>query len=631
MTPTQAESIPSVVVLRSFVAMRVILALLAVLPFWAVAQGVEVAEPTGGAALAGSGGRLSSHKTADEPDTVGLPFFENFFQTSEFPDTARWWGDSVSAHVSHTVSYGVPDYGALLLDGTEKDGEVFNLSGITAYADFALTNYFDLSGLSPDDSLYLSFYYQAGGRGNAPEESDSLVVEFRTEPDSNGVFTWVNAWSANGAVADSNWRYALIPVTDSSFFHDGFQVRFRTYGNLGGRFDLWFVDYLALAAGRNFQDTSAADVGIAQVEGALFDSLWATTARAFQASPVTQLGELTVTVRNNGNTPATRNLTLTLTDSITGALYATQTTPVTVPPFGTDTVRFTPSTAGPVGEAVLELTATLDGTDDRPQNNVLRLYFPLHSFAQASDEEPESGYGLLSPNGFGTIFKVPTPDTIDAVWYKWFPDAASLSGVARSFRVAIWADTTAPESPTYLGFASKFLLNAQNTWIRYPLTEPLPVEGTVVVGVLQTSNTPLAVGLDKSPPFLARGVFERFGVFEPLDIPGNLCIRAEFASAKQLGPTDRPVQLSAVEVQLFPNPARKEAQLVWAPVLWRQGRVQVLDLTGRVLKNQPVNAASGEVVLTLEQLSAGAYPVLLTLQAPNGTWHQVAKRLVVVR
>ncbi|MDA9001872.1 hypothetical protein N9H08_00260, partial [bacterium] len=55
----------------------------------------------------------------------------------------------------------------------------------------------NLAGRTPDDNIYLTFFYQGGGLGNAPDANDSLVVEFLA-PDG-GDQGWTQVWSAIGA------------------------------------------------------------------------------------------------------------------------------------------------------------------------------------------------------------------------------------------------------------------------------------------------------------------------------------------------------------------------------------------------------------------------------------------------
>ncbi len=69
------------------------------------------------------------------------------------------------------------------------------------------------------DSLYLSFFYQSTGRGNSPETSDSLVLEFWA-PDSA---KWFEIWGTPGVVLDT-FKQVLIPIKAFYFLKDGFYI-----------------------------------------------------------------------------------------------------------------------------------------------------------------------------------------------------------------------------------------------------------------------------------------------------------------------------------------------------------------------------------------------------------------------
>ena len=77
--------------------------------------------------------------------------------------------------------------GAATFDAIDQSGHVYSTaSWIPFKADELLTQDIRLDSifqpsareLSPEDSVYLSFYYQPQGRGNQPEPFDSLVLEF---------------------------------------------------------------------------------------------------------------------------------------------------------------------------------------------------------------------------------------------------------------------------------------------------------------------------------------------------------------------------------------------------------------------------------------------------------------------
>ncbi|MBK6731480.1 MAG: hypothetical protein IPG60_11150 [Bacteroidetes bacterium] len=89
-------------------------------------------------------------------------------------------------------------------------------------ADTLTSRYIYLGG-TLEDSVYLSFYFQPKGYGDAPEPQDSLVLQFR-----NVSGNWVNIWHAVNSLADANqaFKIAMIPIVGSDFYMMGFSFVF---------------------------------------------------------------------------------------------------------------------------------------------------------------------------------------------------------------------------------------------------------------------------------------------------------------------------------------------------------------------------------------------------------------------
>ena len=71
---------------------------------------------------------------------------------------------------------------------------------------------------SPSDSIYLSFYWQPEGRGNQPDNGDSLILQFKNPSDANPATAWKNIWGINGyknPVSDTTFHLVMIPVKDT--------------------------------------------------------------------------------------------------------------------------------------------------------------------------------------------------------------------------------------------------------------------------------------------------------------------------------------------------------------------------------------------------------------------------------
>ncbi len=124
----------------------------------------------------------------NEIPKVVLPFFDDFSTSNIFPNQSLWNGYSV--FINKDFAYMPTNTGAATFDAIDSTGSVYkNASWIPFEADVLRSNYIRLDSvfspsprqLTPQDSIYLSFFYQPQGVGDAPQDFDSLVLEFSRE------------------------------------------------------------------------------------------------------------------------------------------------------------------------------------------------------------------------------------------------------------------------------------------------------------------------------------------------------------------------------------------------------------------------------------------------------------------
>lgn len=238
---------------------------------------------------------------------ITLPFIDDFSNYTGYPDTARWIGNQTFVNQSFAVN--PPTIGCVTLDALDEKGKVYKHASTSSFgADTLLSRPIRLDSifypiaraLVPKDSVMFCFFYQPGGGegkpweglGNAPETTDSLILEFgyqtgniallyyktdsimmgdtvyvgdtiRSHCNRNifiiaettyypgdmvdlpcdSVTTmeviWQKVWASEGMTLtvfkelyDTYFRQIMIPVTDSVYFNKGFQFRFRNYASL---------------------------------------------------------------------------------------------------------------------------------------------------------------------------------------------------------------------------------------------------------------------------------------------------------------------------------------------------------------------------------------------------------------
>lgn len=116
-----------------------------------------------------------------------LPFFDDFSQSNTYPDSTKWTDNNVLMNAGFPVC--PPNRKGATFDVLDADGKVYSYAISNAFIAEYLTSVRirldsimepEPRALTPADSVYLSFYYQPQGNGNAPEEQDSLVLQFGT-------------------------------------------------------------------------------------------------------------------------------------------------------------------------------------------------------------------------------------------------------------------------------------------------------------------------------------------------------------------------------------------------------------------------------------------------------------------
>jgi hypothetical protein len=121
----------------------------------------------------------------DGDEALQLPFFDDFKNDYARPNPELW--QDIEVFVNKDFPYFAPNAGAATFDALDSMGYVYNTATWIPFEADKLTSrairldsVFEpvTKALSPADSLYLSFYYQPQGYGDAPESWDTLLLQF---------------------------------------------------------------------------------------------------------------------------------------------------------------------------------------------------------------------------------------------------------------------------------------------------------------------------------------------------------------------------------------------------------------------------------------------------------------------
>lgn len=497
--------------------------------------------------------------------------------------------------------------GVATFDGTDAKGFPYDISSSTTYgvADVLTSKPIRLD--SNMEEVYLSFFYQAGGYGNFPDESDSLVVEFFDVVDS----TWRFAYKINAPVEeDSNWTDQIfLRVDGRKYLQNGFRFRFKNYATLAGSFDHWHIDYVRLGKDRDTvaDDSVIRDIAFTQGVTSMLETYtsvpydhYLQDPEAFDAEQtsftIVNLGLDTVILiglqyeifDTNGNKVGGE---VTAAPSVQPRTRLTTVFPLPDPPIFPDlgakyaafTIRSRYTSVGQENSYYINDTIF--------DEQVLRDYYAY------DDGTAEKAYGLTGAGlELAYRFDIPIGDSLRAVYFN-FPQLLHDDNDELPIRVQVWEDLSLPPIYEALQFVDPQYTEG-NGFFRIELDDPVFVNGSFYVGFRQQEATKIYIGFDANNNAKAN-TFYRVGEgwFES-SFSGALMIRPSFSENVLMNVPSR--ENLSFPLTVYPNPARDQ---VFFNTDVQIMNVKVFDLTGRMIidRSYPGNS------IELGMVNSGVY------------------------
>ena len=219
--------------------------------------------------------------------TATLPFCEDFSAPGARPDPAVWLEDDV--FVNNSFAIAPPTIGVATFDGLDEGGLPYG-DGV-GKSDVLTSTFIDTRGAG---NLYLKYFLEPGGRGQAPEEIDFMLVEGR---DASGDWVELNRhFGSRTSEPQDTFTYYEIALDGSALAHAEFQVRFTAVGNQRGNFDLWHLDYVRVEegdGGPNFDD-----IALTEPPSSLLEPYSAVPLEQFRARPDLVTTQIDVAINN---------------------------------------------------------------------------------------------------------------------------------------------------------------------------------------------------------------------------------------------------------------------------------------------------------------------------------------------
>lgn len=573
---------------------------------------------------------------------MNLPFLDDFAWASSFeesgttrPELVRW--DSSPVRRTSTFALNPPTIGVATLDGMDAGGYPYSFNTVDAHgwADTLTSRKLLLGGYTQDDQVTLSFYFQGGGIGNAPDPGeDSLVVEFKSIGTEGDI--WTPVWSQTG-LESTEFSQAVITIDNGVYFHNSFQFRFRNYGSLMGNTDLWHIDYVYVATN--------GETGNPQEELAFRDPAYSLL-RSFSAMPWTHYSSnpefymrdsLVVYSNNFGTGPNNQENT-----GITVRLAAPEAAPsaytnqfiqnvnVPVGPFTTEflagllndtgvpsTLMFDTELSDSIATFEVSLweeevgfytdqTSTFDN-DSIGFNQVFDNYYAY------DDGSAEKAYALDAEGGQVAVrYPLAIEDTLDGIAIHFTPFYENAEDL--TFVLKVWADDGGMPGELidtmYQFHNPHYFTDGYDKFAYYPMDNPVPVSGIIHVGFIQQQIDRINIGLDKTTNANAGNLHYMLGpggTWEASGIQGSVMIRPVLRAGKDLIQSTEDLSSGDpinFKTELYPNPA-STAVTIKADELCEWG---VYSMSGQLISSGRMTNLTE--TLDISSLKAGVYFVM---------------------
>ncbi len=562
-------------------------------------------------------------------NTLTLPFMDDFSYDGPYPDSTLWLDNQ--AYVNHTLGLNPPSVGVVTLDGLGPDGTPYTDG--EGWADTLTCMPIDLSGFTASDNVYMSFFAEPQGRGDAPEAIDKLRLEFRDIFDE-----WQEVWEISGDTA-STFSYNDIFV-GSLYLSDSFQFRFINFNANTGFVDLWHLDYVLVDKDRFQNDESYGDVCFTERPHSILRDYTAMPWPHYYFDgnnnfiPLESWAGIDLKINNlsssNVNldqtyyraddevydenvlnwTGGSANLAPGSTATITGSLN-----------LNTD-LNFSPLIAENPTQTEITTTYyyTVNGQDElsnQPNfilaNDTVTTSTIFGNYFAYDDGIAESNIGL---NAFGSQaavqFRLNVDDTLKAIQIHIPHVAGDVTD--QSFHLKVWEANLGDQFVVYeRNFLQPEYAPGLNGFYEYEVDPPLYMNANnnYYIGWQQASNTtpPIPVGFDKNNALATSRNFYNIGSgwssFADAGLEGALMIRA-VTSEGTVFVNNQNIQLATDVIDIFPNPVRGQLFFNVKEGLHQDYEIEIFNSASQLVMSQNLTQN-----IPVYQLANGIYFVKL--------------------
>jgi hypothetical protein len=584
-------------------------------------------------------------KTNKSSDTLRLPFVDDFSSVDIYPNDTLW-ADKYT-FINSSYPYTPPTVGVATFDALNDTGALYTEASAYGFTADSLTSNpirldaYNTSGtwtpLQIKDSVYFSFYYQPQGNGNAPEEEDSLVLEFYAPIDS----AWYHVWSSEGSTLNqfhtkyNVWfKQVMIPITDSAtYFHKGFRFRFYNYASLAnnsmpswaGNVDQWNIDYVYLEKDRSMADSLFFDIAFIESAPSMLKNYYAMPWSQYKVDSTAEMKDtLNMIIANLENDLVNSSYIYTITE--TGNTWNTfcSAGSFNIQPLSIQNYHTTPAVCfyfppNNNDSAEFIVTHICDGAingDVRKQNDTVIFDQKFYNYYAYDDGTPEAGYGLTPANAMLAYqFTLNHPDTLRAI--NMFFNQTLNDANQQLFYLTVWdSDAGHPNNAIYHkpDYKPQFT-DSLNKYYSYPIDDTtLVLSGTFYVGWEQTTDDNLNLGFDKNTDVHDKIFYNTGSGWSNTIFQGALMIRPVLGSKIPDYASISEINSAENKLIVYPNPTHNDEINIQLPDILKGETsacvVNVWDMFGRLVCALPYNEQ-----LQIPDVSAGIYILGVTSSA----------------
>ena len=576
-----------------------------------------------------------------------LPFFDDFSTSYKYTDDSKWILNN--AYVSANFPMLPVNYNAVTLDVADRYGKIYSRGSSTPFvADTLKSVKIRLDSLNnqlltPADSLYFSFYYQPGGYGDCPERDDSLVLQFGYGYDVEVYDSvnqhyvierhtkWQQMWATRGVELDTflltcgenqYFKKVMVPITDSCFFVEDFQVLFFKYGTLPtqiypndrSNMDMWNIDFVYLDKDRSIENDNYPLVSLTGTVPSFLKRYQSMPYKHYQDNPIAAISnDFDINMTNLDVNTHQVKYSCEVVDNNSLWSYNYQSNPMVInqyPNVGVKTEHVL------MGDFIYPYNETFDTTsytirhyievvdehsgEVRGDSIIRRQGF--YNFFAYDDGTPEMGYGLVPADTyFASQFNVMRLDTLRGVQILF--NRTHNDANYNFFDIVVWQDNNGkPGEIIYT------LENQRPIWkdsiaynfSYYRFNKLVKVNSVFYVGIRQRYNKTINIGFDSSIDNHQYNFYNVGEGWKNSAFLGSLMIRPIMGNKGYFIGVD---ENQEVTLDIYPNPAQNIVHIDGLDETTCH-EILIYDITGRVVQRYPYCNE-----LNVSELQNGAYMI----------------------